>query len=1159
MLYFGSMRPAASQSVPTNAVSLLDVTENSVVIRRAGSSEWDKAYKGQILKAGDSGQTKSNGRAVVRLLDGSIVRIGPNSQFQIEPAGATSQLRLLAGRLYFFHRGRATQLEIDTPTSAAAIRGTEFVLVQSVDGVTTLTMLDGEVSLSDRAGQAIRLVSKESGTIKPGNPPTKTAAISVNRTVQWCLYYPAVLDLDELPLSHQVQLDLGASLKAYRSGDVLSALANYPSERKPASTAESVYYAGLLLSVGEVPEAEAILAMAATDSASEQVKRLAKAVQLLIFAVKGERIAEDQKIAPSANRLASELLAASYYKQLLNAGELALERALALAKDAAARSAHPGFAYARVADLEFSFGRIAQAQAALRWAMAFSPRNAQALTLRGFLFAAENRPEEAIRWFSQSIAVDAALGNAWLGLGLCQIRRGEDEAGRGALLIAAALEPQRAVLRSYVGKAFGDAGEYHLAAHELTLARELDEKDPTAWLYSALLNERENRFNDGIQDLQRSQQLSHNRQLYRSRLLLDEDLAVRSSSLASLYQEARMPEVSLREAIRALNYDYANYSSHLFISESYNALRDPTRFNLRYETVWFNELLLANLLSPVGAGAFSQNVSQQEYTRLFEQNRLGLTTESQYRSDGQFRELATQFGQFDRLDYALDVDYQHNDGVRINHGLDRLDWYTTLKFQLDQDDTLLSLTKVQEYRSGDNYQYYDQASARPAYRFENEQSPLLALGWHHLWAPESHTLAIAGRLENTAHVTDQQAFQSRLFGVATNQIVGFGQVLADERYDSKFEIWFGELNQIWTTDQHTVIAGGRAQSGNFNTAGQLSGFANSFAYPVAVVSQNVEEDFHRWSLYAYDRMELIPTLSLTAGIGYDAVSVPANFREVPVTGGRIERAEVLPKAAAIWEVIPELTMRGMYAWCLSGASFDESFRLEPAQLAGFIQSYRTVIPESVAGSVSGQLLKTWGGALDLKLASRTYLGLEVHGWKSDVERARSGLYTDIFNNNPAVLAFTEQLDYSATAAGVSLDQLLGQEWSGGLGWRWQDTKLQTRIPQLTSVYSGQQYEATLHELWTRLQWQHPAGPYARIEANWLWQWHGNQPTSSSLAGRETVTQVNLQTGWRFRANRGEIGVGILNLGGKNYRLDPLSGYPELPRERVFFARVQLNF
>jgi len=71
----------------------------------------------------------------------------------------------------------------------------------------------------------------------------------------------------------------------------------------------------------------------------------------------------------------------------------------------------------------------------------------------------------------------------------------------------------------------------------------------------------------------------------------------------------------------------------------------------------------------------------------------------------------------------------------------------------------------------------------------------------------------------------------------------------------------------------------------------------------------------------------------------------------------------------------------MYAWSLSGASFDESFRLEPAHLAGFPQSFRAVIPESTAGvgSVSGELLKVWGGAMDLKLASKTYLGLEGNG------------------------------------------------------------------------------------------------------------------------------------------------------------------------------------
>jgi len=59
---------------------------------------------------------------------------------------------------------------------------------------------------------------------------------------------------------------------------------------------------------------------------------------------------------------------------------------------------------------------------------------------------------------------------------------------------------------------------------------------------------RRNRFNEGVGDLEHSIELNDNRALFRSRLLLDEDLAVRSSSLARIYQKADMPEVSLREA-----------------------------------------------------------------------------------------------------------------------------------------------------------------------------------------------------------------------------------------------------------------------------------------------------------------------------------------------------------------------------------------------------------------------------------------------------------------------------------------------------------------------------------------------------------------------------------------------------------------------------------
>src|SRR5262249_36912347 len=152
---------------------------------------------------------------------------------------------------------------------------------------------------------------------------------------------------------------------------------------------------------------------------------------------------------------------------------------------------------------------------------------------KGFLLAAENRTRKAIELFDRALAIDPSLGNAWLGRGLCRIRRG-DRGGREDLLIAAAVEPQRALLRSYLGKAYANEGDYRRADKELQLAKDLDPSDPTAWLYSALLKQQENRINEAVDDLEKSQDLNDNRSVYRSGLLLDQDRAVRSANLAAI-------------------------------------------------------------------------------------------------------------------------------------------------------------------------------------------------------------------------------------------------------------------------------------------------------------------------------------------------------------------------------------------------------------------------------------------------------------------------------------------------------------------------------------------------------------------------------------------------------------------------------------------------
>jgi tetratricopeptide (TPR) repeat protein len=154
-------------------------------------------------------------------------------------------------------------------------------------------------------------------------------------------------------------------------------------------------------------------------------------------------------------------------------------KALDAARRAQALAPDFGYAAVRVAELEFSQGRIEPALRELARNPRNSARNAQAHALRGFLLSAQNRIDAARAEFQTAIDLDGALGNGWLGRGLCAIRQGRDDAGRLDLQIAATVEPNRAILYSYLGKAFSEIGDNKSANKDLARAKELDLNDPT--------------------------------------------------------------------------------------------------------------------------------------------------------------------------------------------------------------------------------------------------------------------------------------------------------------------------------------------------------------------------------------------------------------------------------------------------------------------------------------------------------------------------------------------------------------------------------------------------------------------------------------------------------------------------------------------------------
>jgi len=622
-----------------------------------------------------------------------------------------------------------------------------------------------------------------------------------------------------------------------------------------------------------------------------------------------------------------------------------------------------------------------------------------------------------------------------------------------------------------------------------------------------------------------------------------------------------MSDVSIREAAAAVSYDYANYSGHLFLSESYEALREPTRYDLRYESVWFNELLLANLLSPVGGTPLSQHISQQEYSRLFEHDRVGISTDSSYRSDGQFRELASQYGVLGSTAWSLDLDYFYNKGAGLNNELDRIEWQSTFKQQISPNDSVLLIAQYQDWHSGDNYQRYDPNNALRHFSYDETQSPVLTIGWHHEWSPQAHTLLLAGRVEN------EQQLNGR--GVARPVVVvymspyGIRSSSFDVAYQSRLEIYSAELNQIFQNDRHMLVFGARGRAGDFQSSSRL--YNSTYANPP--VQTEADEPSLEGSAYAYYTIELPTHLRLTAGVSYDASRYPENFRFPPITEGQEWRHQWSPKAALVWTLSDMFTLRGIYAQSLGSVSLEESYRLEPTQLAGFPQTFRTLISESVVGGVAAPAHEVIGAAWDLKLPARIYGGVQLERLASEVRQTLGTFNFDQLDNSAVVGSVREHLHYEENVASVHLNKLIGDEWSAGAQYRYTHSRLKQRVPQFNAHWPDARGidEADLHNLNLFLLYNHPSGFFSSAEVrHYLQDWTETKAklirtAIVSTLREDSVIQLNLLAGYRFPRQHGELSVGVLNLNDEGYRLFALTPYSELPRNRTFVARLKLNF
>ena len=885
------------------------VTVERVVDRALKGSSWVKAEKGDSVEWAERIRTGELSRAAIEISTGGVLRLSELTVFELKPPPSDqpegkASINFARGVAYFFSRTEK-EADIETPSASLSIRGTEFVVEVDADGKTTVSMVDGEVEMSNRLGR-IALVNGEQGVAEEGRAPRKTAVLDFSREIQWFLYYPGIADPAQFG---GLEGAWERSVQAYGQGDILRALELLPDHPR---TEDQFLYSGMVkLASGRVEEVEADLRRGGGGE-------LATSLRMLIELV-GNPEGDVSHLINAPHRPAG-LMVRSYALQA--SGDL--EGALAAAKEIVSLAPTLGFGWARLAEMEFSFGRNKKAEEAVRRSLELMPRNAQALSLAGYLQLARSCKKEGLAFFEQALEIDPALGNAWLGRGLAHFQSGEKEEALRSMTIAAAVEPNRSFLRSYLGKAFAETGSLARSEHELGLAKRFDENDPTPWLYSAIAHQKGNQPNRAIEDLQRSVALNDNRRLYRSQLLLDNDNAVRSTNLASIYQNAGMDLVAVREATRAVELDYTNASSHLFLANAFDALRDPRRVQLRFETPYFNQLLLANLFAPVGGGPLSQFVSQQEYSKLFETDGLGANFQGQYRSDDEVFATASVFGSHGPVEFGLDVNYRNAQGLRTNNQSELLEINLQGKWQPNPDNIFYFLGRWQEQEAGDSLQTFDNSTTSPFLEFEENQRPgLLLAGWNHRWKPGVHSLFLGGRLGLKQTLRDPQSEQSRVVRTGTSLFPDFvnvvngaaqfvdpalnaevqsaiasggqvpgrlgpdgetlvltptlqaaiqpfldqGEIIEvptndgvsfDLTTEREFEIYTADLQQVFQGERNTLLLGGRVLGGEIRARSRLEvnlgGIStDGFGFPAS--EDNFTYDFARFNAYALQLLQ----------------------------------------------------------------------------------------------------------------------------------------------------------------------------------------------------------------------------------------------------------------------------------------------------------------
>jgi tetratricopeptide (TPR) repeat protein len=934
-LLAGLCTPVQSAASCEQRAARLVTLQGALDVQEQGPEEWKSVTPEQDFCPGDRIHTRLQSRATVELSNKTVISI--NQQTTIVFSGiksrAPSWLDLLKGMIYVRSR-TPSSLDVRTHYVNAAIRGTEF-LVSADEGQGQVSVLEGTVEASNEKG-SITLTDGQAAVAKAGEAPVRRLLLSPRDAVQWALYYPPVIDLHSLRL-HTSDPAVKLALSRYLDGDSLGALAALDAAGNP----DPLLRAGLLIGMGRVEEAEPLLEDAGGTNPQPAESLALRAIVALAQNDKAKASMLAQQSIDQRPNSPIAWTALSYVRQ----ANFQLDAALQAANQATRLDPGNALAHAREAELLASLGRRREAREAANAAARINPRLARAWAVQGYAQLNELDYAAAAKSFLKAIGIDNADPLPRFGLGLAKIRAGDLDAGIADLEIATSLDPNDSLTRSYLGKAYYEQKNSKVAATEFDLAKQLDPKDPTPWFYGAIKKQTENRAVEAIQDMSKAIELNGNRAVYRSKLLLDDDLAARGSALGRIYNQVGFQRLGQLEAFNALEANPSNYTAHRLLSDT--LLNVP-----RHDVARVSALLQAQLLQKINitplqpqqaernlltvSGLGPADPSMNEFNPLFARNQVSLLASGTVGGFNTYGNETVLSGIYDKFSGSLGQSHYATSGFRKNNDIDQNLYTAYLQAQVTPDFNVMA-----EYRHGDTETGFlpllfaptaEDLLKQKTYRYHNT-SDIYRLSSH--WSPTlSSDLLTSIAYQDRDEINDPISYIHNPVNT---------------------HLYSGEMQHIYRHNWFDSVIG----VGHIEKNGHDTTWIGGKPY-LLVDAHNAETNG-----YAYFHVPLPSSMMWTLGIGIDSLNNDQY---------KIDTTRVNPKVGLNWQILDGTALRFIYLQTLRQVRIGEQ-TLEPVQVSGFNQLYDDPL---------GTTATRYGFALDQHINSQLSVGMAISQRDLDV-------------------------------------------------------------------------------------------------------------------------------------------------------------------------------